>query len=200
MLPIDPTQIQPGSHTVKVVKEGFYGVEKAVTIEPGKPFRLKVDLTALTMVPSETKDFTNSLGMKFVKIPSGSFVMGSGISSWEVVIQYGGDEELYKLEHPKHSVTISRPFYMQTTEVTVSQWRLFIQDSGYQTDAETSGGTYVWADNKFDKEEGKHWDKPGFSQIDEQPVTCVSWDDAQEFIKWLSLAEGRDYRLPREAE
>ena len=62
--------------------------------------------------------FVNSLGMKFVKIPSGSFMMGSEISPSEVASQYGGWSDWYKGEQPQHRVTITKPFYIKTTEVT----------------------------------------------------------------------------------
>ena len=199
VMPVDPIQVQPGSHTIKVVREGFREVEKTVNVEPGKSVRLKVDLRAVGKAVSEPKAFTNSLGMKFVKIPSGSFMMGSGISASEVENQYGGKEKWYEREHPQHRVTISKPFYMQTMEVTVGQWRSFARDTGYKTEAETSGGAYVWT-GKWEKKEGTYWDNPGFEQTDNNPVTCVSWKDAQAFIKWLNRKEGKDYRLPTEAE
>jgi len=199
-IPVEPTQVQPGSHTIKVVKEGFHEVERTVNVEPGKGVRLKVDLRAVAKAVSEPKAFTNSLGMKFIKIPSGSFMMWSGISASEVENQYGGKEKWYKDEHPQHRVTISKPFYMQSTEVTVGQWRTFAQDSGYKTEAETGGGAYVWTGKKWEKKEGTYWDNPGFNQGDNNPVTCVSWNDVQEFIKWLNRKEGKEYRLPTEAE
>ena len=199
VMPVDPIQVQPGSHTIKVVREGFREVGKTVNVEPGKSVRLKVDLRAVGKAVSEPKAFTNSLGMKFVKIPSGSFMMGSGISASEVVSQYGGNEKYYRREHPQHRVTISKPFYMQTMEVTVGQWRSFARDTGYKTEAETGGGAYVWT-GKWEKKEGTYWDNPGFEQTDNNPVTCVSWKDAQAFIKWLNRKEGKDYRLPTEAE
>ena len=62
--------------------------------------------------------FVNSLGMKFVKIPAGSFMMGSGISPSEVASEYGGWSHWYKGGHPQHRVTITKPFYILTTEVT----------------------------------------------------------------------------------
>ncbi|MFH1005988.1 MAG: SUMF1/EgtB/PvdO family nonheme iron enzyme [Candidatus Latescibacterota bacterium] len=41
-----------------------------------------------------------------------------------------------KREHPLHKVTLSRPFFLQSTEVTVDQFRRFIAATGYRTDAE----------------------------------------------------------------
>lgn len=47
---------------------------------------------------------------------------------------------------------------------------------------------------------GDSWRDPGFRQTDRHPVTCVSWDDAQEYVSVLSRTSGGTYRLPTEAE
>lgn len=119
------------------------------------------------------KFFTNAMGMKFVLIPSGSFMMGSGISVKETIRQFGLSKQHYEGEHPQHKVTISRPFYLQSTEVTQGQWQK------------------VMGNNP------SHFKHRG----ENCPVESVSWHDAQEFIKRLNEIEGTDeYRLPTEAE
>jgi len=111
--------------------------------------------------------------MKFVRIPAGSFMMGSGISAMKVVVRYGGRAAWYRNEHPQHRVTITKPFYLQTTEVTQGQWKI------------------VMGDNP------SHFKFCG----DDCPVEMVSWEDTQEFIKRLNRQEGENrYRLPTEAE
>ena len=100
---------------------------------------------------------TNRLGMKFVLIQPGSFNMGSN---------NGNDDE-----KPVHRVTISKPFYMQTTEVTQAQWQAVM------------GGN------------------PSSFKGDDRPVEMVRWHDVQEFIRKLNAQEGSNkYRLPTEAE
>ena len=69
-------------------------------------------------------------------------------------------------------------------EVTVGEYRAFASAPG--------GG----AGDCF----GDSWRDPGFSQTDRHPVTCVSWDDAQAYVTWLSRTTGAGYRLPTEAE
>ena len=199
VLPLDPTEMEPGSHTVKVVMKGYHKLEKTIKVGADRALRLRVNLKPMATAVSEPKTVINSLGMKFVKIPSGSFMMGSGISASQVASQYGGKEKYYKDEHPQHRVTISKPFYMQANEVTVGQWRAFIQDSDYKTEAETGGGAWIWTGSKWEKKEGAFWDNPGFDQSDNNPVTCVSWNDVQVFVKWLNRKEGNTYRLPTEA-
>ena len=79
---------------------------------------------------SPVKSITNSIGMKFVLIPSGSYTMGSQISPEEVVRRYGGDaKKAYRDEQPPHPVKITKPFYLQTTEVTQGQWKKAMGDN-----------------------------------------------------------------------
>ena len=69
-------------------------------------------------------------------------------------------------------------------EVTVGEYRAF---------ASATGGR---AGNCF----GDSWQDPRYPQTDRHPVTCVSWDDAQAYVSWLSRRAGASYRLPTEAE
>jgi formylglycine-generating enzyme required for sulfatase activity len=139
--------------------------------------------------------------MEFMLIPAGSFMMGSNFSPEEVERKFGGEAKWYKDEHPRHEVRISQPFYLQAMEITVGQWRKFVHDTGYKTEAEAGGGAWVYTGSKWEKKKGTYWDFPGFAQNDSQPVTCVSWNDVQKFIQWLNRQEGsRQYRLPTEAE
>jgi formylglycine-generating enzyme required for sulfatase activity len=104
---------------------------------------------------------TNSIGMTFVYIKPGTFMMGSPKDEPE----RNDDETL-------HEVTLTRGFYMQTTEVTQGQWK------------------QVMLVNPSSEERGNEF-----------PVDMVSWYDTQEFIKRLNKLEGHEkYRLPTEAE
>ncbi len=120
---------------------------------------------------------TTSLGMKLTLIPAGAFLMGSP----QAEPGRGFDEG------PQHEVRISRPFYMGIHEVTVGNYRAFVEASGYRTDPERSGNNQTWKN-------------PGWNADDDHPVVCVSWNDAVAFCKWLSAKEGKKYRLPTEAE
>lgn len=114
---------------------------------------------------------TNSIGMKLALIPAGEFLMGSNVL----------DRGVRSNEAPKHRVRITRPFYLGVYEVTQGQFRLFVEEARYE------GAVDVWRE-KFR------------SENDDHPVTCVSWEDATEFCKWLTTKEGQTYRLPTEAE
>ena len=114
----------------------------------------------LSILASE-KTFSNSLGMEFVLIPAGSFVMGSPL-----------DEPNRDASEIQHKVTISKPFYIQATEVTVQQWRALM------------GKKF------FSRKKGS----------DNMPVVRVSWHDAMAFIVKLNRLNEGAYRLPTEAE
>ena len=74
-------------------------------------------------------------------------------------------------------------------EVTVGEYRAFASATG----GGAGGGCISLGD-------GDSWRNPGFPQTDRHPVTCVSWDDAQAYVSWLSRTTGATYRLPTEAE
>jgi formylglycine-generating enzyme required for sulfatase activity len=110
--------------------------------------------------------FENGIGMRFVLIPAGTFQMGSSTT-----------EEGREEDEVQHEVVLTKPYYVQVTEVTNAQYRTWKgdHDSGSYEDQTLSG--------------------------DQQPVVRVSWDDAKGYADWLSgQEEGRAYRLPTEAE
>jgi len=134
------------------------------------------------------KEFKDTAtGMEFIRIKGGCFEMGD---------TFGGGEAD---EKPVHSVCVD-DFYLGKYEVTVGQFRKFVQDTDYKTEAEKGDGSFVWKGSKWEKERGASWRSPGFSQDDNHPVVCISWNDAQAFKEWLSRSSGKSYRLPTEAE
>jgi formylglycine-generating enzyme required for sulfatase activity len=80
-------------------------------------------------------------------------------------------------EKPVHSVEITKDFYMGVYQVTVGQYKKYVD------------------------EKGGHFEEWCNEQGDNAAVTGVSWEDAQGFISWLNEKEGGEhYRLPTEAE
>ena len=99
--------------------------------------------------------------LEFVLIPAGMFIMGSPVNE-----QKRGEDE------KQHQVTISKPFYMQTTPVTQGQWQRIM------------GYNHSWFKGDLNL-----------------PVEQVSWNNVQEFIQKLNQKEMTDkYRLPTEAQ
>ena len=168
-------------------------------------------LAATEPNPDKTKQITNSIGMKLTLVPSGEFKMGSGESAEATAAffnkTYGEDlvqADWFKHEHPQHQVRITKPFYLGAYHVTRGQFRQFVTDAGYKTDAEKGEkpGAYGWDPDKkaFRFNEKYSWRNAGFEQTDEHPVVNVSWNDAVAFSGWLSKKENKTYRLPTEAE
>lgn len=157
----------------------------------------------------------NAIGMPIVKMPPGDFMMGAPdseqVSDWKNILAFqpGNDEK------PQHKVTITKRFGMGMHPVTLGQFKKFIQATGYKTTAETNGvgamgisleTGHVYPDRGFTWK--TPWRTPGTNicQNDDHPVVCVSWDDANEFCKWLTKYDSgiagkpKKYRLPTEAE
>lgn len=146
---------------------------------------------------------TNSIGMQFRLIPEGEFKMGSSRAPEELARIFKAQSRQFGGQQPVHRVRITRPFYMGVHEVTLQQFREFITATKYRTEAErdpksamgvnlatgafTVGGQYSWLN-------------PGFEQTGSHPVVNVSWNDATAFCEWLSRKDGREVRLPTEAE
>ena len=165
---------------------------------------------------AEPERRTNSLGMVFVRIPAGSFLMGSAEPAATLARDYPSLErrrfDLLADEAPVHKVRIRRAFYLGQHEVTVGQFRRFVEASGYQPESEADGtGGYGYNPQydpattaRGDAFEGRDprysWRNPGFAQNDDHPVVNVTWNDAQALAAWLSRTEGQHYRLPTEAE
>jgi formylglycine-generating enzyme required for sulfatase activity len=159
------------------------------------------------------KQITNSIGMKLTLIPAGEFKMGSGESAEATAAffnkKYGNPSYVLKAdyfadEHPQHRVRITQPFYLGTYHVTRGQFRQFVKDSAYKTDAEKGDNPGAWGwdpgKNQYAFNKDYSWRKVGREQTDEHPVVCVSWNDAVAFCKWLSGKEGKTYQLPSEAQ
>jgi formylglycine-generating enzyme required for sulfatase activity len=124
---------------------------------------------------------TNTIGMRLMPIKPGSFTMGQDGPPMEDYLRQKRFGEMHKDfdridfdEKPAHQVTLTQPFMMGVTEVTVAQFRQF--------------------DPEFKKNDPKS--KPA----DDDAASGVTWEQAVAFCDWLSRLEGKTYRLPTEAE
>ena len=177
---------------------------------------LALSMSARATPAADSPVVENSLGMKFVLIPAGEFQMGreEGADSWARDFPQYDYQRFLGLgdESPRHTVRLTRPFRLGQTEVTVGQFRKFIEASDYQPEAQRDGtGGYGYNPDydpattvRGDAFEGRDprysWQNPGFAQTDAEPVLNVTWNDAVSMAAWLSQTEGHRYRLPTEAE
>jgi len=118
-----------------------------------------------------------------VFVQGGTFMMGSKNTSYE---------------RPIHEVTLN-DFYIDKYEVTVGEFRKFVEATGYKTTSEKEGFSWLFIDDEWKEVQGINWrhDSQGnlYSEYgDNQPVVFVSFDDAQAYAKW------KGKRLPTEAE
>jgi formylglycine-generating enzyme required for sulfatase activity len=149
--------------------------------------------------------FTNSLGAVFRKIPAGEFLMGSpkayaDAMAAKVTCDWYRDSA--PSETPPRRVKISRAFWMGAHEITLGEFRRFVEATGHVTDAERDGrGAAGRRDGKWvEQAPGFSWKNLGYDRADNEPVNNVSWNDAVAFCAWLSQQENATYRLPTEAE
>jgi formylglycine-generating enzyme required for sulfatase activity len=104
-------------------------------------------------------------------------------------------------EGPVRSVTLS-DYYLAAHEVTVAQFRSFVDKKGYITTAERGGGAHVSQGDERIQEPrtDANWRNTYLKQSESHPVTCISWHDAVAYCDWLGKVTGKTYRLPTEAE
>jgi formylglycine-generating enzyme required for sulfatase activity len=132
----------------------------------------------LTLVEGGGGGFSNGVGMKFVRVGRGTFLMGAA----------KGERGAEPQESPQHEVEISRDFYLGVTEVTQKQ---------YQTVMGANPSAFSKTGNNKGRVQGL--------DTDDFPVDSTTWHDATKFIEKLNSlpaekGAGRRYRLPTEAE
>ncbi|HEX7324080.1 MAG TPA: SUMF1/EgtB/PvdO family nonheme iron enzyme [Rhodanobacteraceae bacterium] len=129
-----------------------------------------------------------------VVIPRGSFMMGAPQRSR---IQSSA-------EQPQHEVTFAKGFALSRAEVTVGEFRAFVQQSGYVPDSDRLGGASVYdeSNGRMQMRAGVDWQDnyAGQRAKPDDPVVNVSWNDAHAYVEWLSKHTGKHYHLPTEAE
>jgi formylglycine-generating enzyme required for sulfatase activity len=135
---------------------------------------------------------------EMVVIPAGSFTMGSPASE----LGHGPFSEVQlQLEGSLRVVHIQQ-FAAGKFDITRKQWAEFVS----ATNRATTGGCR-WSglprapDSKiWDPHPEATWKNHGYEQDDTHPVVCVTWQDAKDYVQWLSGKAGADYRLLTEAE
>ena len=144
----------------------------------------------------------NSIGIKMVLIPPGEFLMGSNAEEQARFLEEATAAEPAKgripPEGPQHRVRITRPFALSRHEVTRGQFRQFVEQTGYKTEAEQDGkGGHGLLDGEWAPDPRFVWSA---GSGDDRPVVNVSWNDATAFCQWLSKEHGLKYHLPTEAQ
>lgn len=180
----------------RVAAEYWRGTEKATAAEvaqqrervAAEEARRQQQRAAEAQRNQRIKDLVGSM----VSIPAGSFSMGTNDSESD--------------EYPQHTVRISS-FEVGKYEITRGQFRAFIQATNYSpTSVADSKGCMNGESGReefWEMDTAMHWHNAyvnGLKQSDTHPATCVSYDDAMAYIKWLNEETGQYYRLLSEAE
>lgn len=135
---------------------------------------------AASAVEKDTRVFTDCANCPpMVRIPAGSFMMGSPVD----------EPERQPDEGPVRRVTIEKPFAISAFEISTGEYRRFIESTG-RPDVEWKM-QYTWHTVDFPNQP---------ENPDLYPVAAVSWQDARDYAAWLSKQTGQHYRLPTEAE
>ncbi|OPZ98989.1 MAG: Serine/threonine-protein kinase pkn1 [Bacteroidetes bacterium ADurb.Bin408] len=190
--------IETGSHTIEIRGSENWKNTAVVTKDQTAYLTAKTTLKpAVSNSFALNADFTvpvAGIDLKMRGIQGGTFTMGSS------------DSEAASDETP-HTVTVGN-FAMMKHEVTVAEFKKFIDDTGYQTDADKrtgNYGSYIWNGNQWEKKDGVNWKCGVNGSLRPQseynhPVIHVSWNDAVAYAEWLSKKTSQTWRLPTEAE
>lgn len=129
-------------------------------------------------------------GMELLLVPEGEFLMGANEDN----------SVAYNDEMPQRGVYL-HTFWIDKTEVTNEMFTKFVNETGYQTDAEKTGAGYTYnrSEENWISSAGANWQHPfgtesNIEGLENHPVVQMTWYDAQAYCEWV----GR--RLPTEAE
>lgn len=121
--------------------------------------------------PTKTVELADGVAIEFVRVPAGKFVMGA--------------LDGFADENPRSVVEIKQPFWMSKTEITNAQYGVYDPEH----------------DSRYVEEHGKDHVVPGYiANHANQPVSRVSWNEAQKFVRWLNEEKGVKAALPTEAQ
>jgi formylglycine-generating enzyme required for sulfatase activity len=206
---VDKGLVKAGEENVKkipidsgecvIVAKTLDGIDKKVmNISMEKKDKvLHIELKNIYEKRISQKTAFKNIDENMILVNGGSFLMGC---------KEDGINKCDDDQKPLHKVTVSS-FYISKYEVTVSQFRLFAEKTGYITEAENEGWSFVFNSKivDWDKVDNVSWktnnvgDKKSVTE-DNHPVVHISWNDAIAFCEWISNENGKNYRLPTEAE
>ena len=119
-----------------------------------------------------------------VVVPNGQFRMGE-------------TDSLTARLTGRASVRLLARLAVARTETTIADFRRFVATTGHQTE---EGCWYHTVDQKWNHDPQATWSRPLFTQTDDHPVTCVTFEDAVAYADWISTQTDHTYRLPTESE
>ncbi|WP_047042438.1 SUMF1/EgtB/PvdO family nonheme iron enzyme [Vibrio mexicanus] len=175
MLPI-------GQHIVTVQKEGYYSFNQEL--------KIKSDQTLRAVLREKENELV--AGHKFADQTAGD------ARAPEMITLLSG--EYFIGESSSRQIHLDHAFAIGATPITVSQFDSFVNSTNYQTDAELKNTCTTIENSEITPVPNSYWRNPGFKQHPNSPAVCISRNDANAYLRWLSKQTGYDYRLPTEDE
>ncbi len=149
----------PGKHNLRVSSAGKGAFQQEITVVAGKDMKIVATLASMPGAGSVRVRVNPRDGLKYVRIPPGTFMMGCS----------PGDSECFNDEKPSHQVTISKGFWIGQTEVTVGAYKRFVKAKGLQMPPEPDFMGRLL--------------NPGW-RSELMPIVDVTWDDAEAYCSW----------------
>ena len=183
--------LSAGYHDVVISKPGYVDYQQNLHLSKNQLIKAELNKALLNLSNGERiQDILpgDELGPELIGIPAGRFQMGdmkgAGLSN----------------EKPAHNQQILTAFAIGQNPITVADFKRFVKDTHYVTEAESENGCAAFIEGKPQYNSVLNWRNPGFKQADDHPVVCISDKDSKSYLKWLSKKTDRHYRLPSEIE
>jgi formylglycine-generating enzyme required for sulfatase activity/serine/threonine protein kinase len=218
--PVKVKEKPAGKRPAKQVETFAVGQEKTTDVilpkkGSGGNKKILIGVGAVALLAAVASIFIFSSGSEEKPEPEIKAPVVAALNIPEMVPVDGGDFKMgsdrpnaSEEERPVHTVAVGS-FSIGKYEVTIDQFRQFVNETGYKTDAEQGGWSTIFKDNKWSApnsdKNAVNWryDIAGNlvdSNIKNVPVVHVSWNDAMKYCEWLSAKQNAKYTLPSEEQ
>jgi len=185
------TMLAAGAHELVISKQGFDNHQQRLFLNRNMIVKVELLKAQYNLASGEkVQDIIakDSYGPELVGISAGKFQMGE--------LKGAG----FGNEKPAKGAQILNSFAIGQSQITVADFKKFVDSTQYVTEAEINEGCAVYVDGQPQYNATYNWRNPGFKQSDRHPVVCVSEKDSGAYLSWLSRITDRKYRLPKETE
>ncbi|TMM45655.1 PEGA domain-containing protein [Colwellia ponticola] len=183
--------LSAGNHDVVITKAGYLDHKEQIRLNKNSTIKAELIKASINFANGEViQDILpgDELGPELIGIPAGKFQMGD--------MKGAG----LRNEKPARSAQILNSFAIGQSQITVGDFKQFVKATNYVTEAETDNGCAAFVQGQPQYNSVLNWRNPGFKQGDDHPVVCVSDEDSNAYLSWLSQKTHRNYRLPNEIE
>ncbi|MGB1199081.1 MAG: SUMF1/EgtB/PvdO family nonheme iron enzyme [Thalassotalea sp.] len=183
--------LSAGMHDIAITKPGYLDYQESLRLVKNTTIKAELVKASINFANGEKiQDIlpNDELGPELIGVPAGRFQMGdmkgAGLAN----------------EKPARGEEILKAFAIGQSQITVGDFKRFVKETNYVTEAESENGCAAYVDGQPQYNSVLNWRNPGFKQDDDHPVVCVSDKDSKTYLSWLSKQTARKYRLPNELE